>query len=239
MAKRKSPSQNQQSNDGRGLRLFFVGLKRHIFRVVFRIVAGLVFIFLLVLFGLRIFDPPYTVKMAVHRLKIGPVISEPVETDQLPRYVKLAFIAAQDSQFCQHWGFNVRAIRAHPSEGGGASISQQLAHNLFFPSGENGYSRLVASIATLLIEIVMSKERILELYLNTHPFGGGVFGVAAAAKASINKPVEEISEEESAELAALFISNLKTEDTPTPDAKVIFDGTRLLEKDERSACIEG
>ena len=233
MAKKNSP---KQFNDG--LRLFFLGLIRHILRVVFRLVAGVVVIFLLVLFGLSMFDPPYTVKMAAHRLNIGPVISEPTESDLLPRYVKLSFITAQDSQFCQHWGFNVRAIRAHPS-GGGASISQQLAHNLFFLSGESGFSRLVSSFATLLIEIVMSKERILELYLNTHPFEGSVFGVAAAAKVSFNKPVEEISKKESAELAALFISNLKTEDSPTPDVKTIFDGAQLLEKDERSACIEG
>ena len=187
---------------------------------------------------LAVADPPFTAGMAAHYLKSGPFTHESVDIGSLPRHLPLAFVAAEDSEFCRHWGFDVGAIRSS-SKGGGASISQQTARSLFLWQGESGLLRILESVATGTMELVLSKRRIVEIYLSINDYGGGIYGVAAAAESSFGKAAAELDEEESALLAARFGSGETSTAKLEQRAKKILEGARLLSDDSRSACIDG
>lgn len=245
MAKNKSPNdhcQQQQGVDPKTNR-FWQRLKRHVLRGTVWTVSFIVLALISVLLLLSVFDPPYTVKMASHRISAGPISHETIEFERLPLHVNLAFIAAEDSQFCLHWGFDVKAIRAQHQDRGGASISQQTVQNLFFLGNRNGISRLAGSVVTLMVEMIMSKRRILDLYLNTNDFGDGTFGVAAAAKENFGKPITDLSAEESAQLASLFTTKshrgMRNDEALQRHSEIILNGVKLLAKDKRSQCIDG
>lgn len=245
MAKNKSPDdhrQQQQTVDSEASR-FWKRLKRHVLRGTAWAASFIVLALISALLLLSVFDPIYTVKMVSHRINSGPVNHETIEPERLPLHVNLAFIAAEDSQFCLHWGFDVKAIRAQHQDRGGASISQQTVQNLFFLGNHSSISRLAGSVITFMLEMIMSKQRILDLYLNTNDFGDGIFGIAAAAKESFGKPVTDLSEEESAQLASLFAHqshrNITTDEALQRHSETILNGAKLLAKDKRSQCIGG
>jgi monofunctional biosynthetic peptidoglycan transglycosylase len=129
-------------------------------------------------------------------------------------HLKRAVIAAEDSRFVQHDGFDWEGIRKayekNVREGevvaGGSTISQQLAKNLFL-SGERTWWRKAQEAAiTVILEIVMGKRRILELYLNVIEWGEGVFGAEAAARHHFNVSAAQLSPEQAARLAAMVPS---------------------------------
>ncbi len=126
-------------------------------------------------------------------------------------HLKRAVIAAEDAKFLQHDGFDWDGIRKayekNVREGevvaGGSTITQQLAKNLFL-SGDRAWWRKAQEAAiTLMIEIIMEKRRILELYLNVIEWGEGVFGAEAAARYHFNTSAAELTPDQSARLAAM------------------------------------
>jgi monofunctional biosynthetic peptidoglycan transglycosylase len=134
-----------------------------------------------------------------------------VSLDQIPRQMQLAVIASEDQRFAEHWGIDVVATEAAiqaelkgRGKGGGSTITQQLAKNLFLWE-ERSYLRkgLEWGIAGLM-EIFWSKERILEVYLNTAQFSKADYGVGAAAQNLFGKPVSKLNASEAALLAAVL-----------------------------------
>jgi penicillin-binding protein 1A len=133
----------------------------------------------------------------------------------LPRYVPLAFVSIEDSRFFQHQGVDpirvIGAIRDNVIGGfgstGGSTITMQLARNLFpqqLPPGEKSIRRKLAEVKLALeMERKLSKERILELYLNHIYLGAGAYGIEAAARTYFNKPASQLSITEAATLAGL------------------------------------
>lgn len=130
---------------------------------------------------------------------------------EIPRPVQLAVIAAEDQRFAEHWGIDVQAteaaIRAEwrgRAKGGGSTITQQLAKNLFLWE-ERSYLRkgLEWGIAALL-ELFWPKERILEVYLNTVQFSKADYGVGEAARNLLRKPVSQLTAADAALLAAVL-----------------------------------
>ena len=123
----------------------------------------------------------------------------------------LALVAAEDQLFPQHGGFDHEAIQsalAGNREGGrirGAStISQQTAKNLFLWSGRSWPRKGLEAWYTVLLEALLPKRRILELYVNVAEFGDGIYGAEAAAQRFFNKPAARLSHAESARLAAVL-----------------------------------
>jgi penicillin-binding protein 1A len=128
--------------------------------------------------------------------------------------VVLAFLAAEDQDYYGHHGYSIAGIlrasihnarnpRAAKLEGG-ATISQQLAKNLFLAGQEPSLARKVKEIVlSRRIEAALSKDRILELYLNQIYFGGAAWGIAAASEQYFGKEPLELSIAEAAYLAAL------------------------------------
>lgn len=126
--------------------------------------------------------------------------------------LKRAVVVSEDARFMQHWGFDWRGIRramerneeaGHPVAGG-STISQQLAKNLFL-SGKRTYTRKAQeALITVMLELTMSKRRILELYLNTAQFGNRIFGAEAAAEHYFGVSAAQLSPEQAAQLAVML-----------------------------------
>jgi monofunctional biosynthetic peptidoglycan transglycosylase len=132
--------------------------------------------------------------------------------DRISAHLKRAVIAAEDAKFIDHEGFDwegiQRALEKNQKRGkvvaGGSTISQQLAKNLLL-SGERSYLRKAQeAIVTLMLEQVMSKRRILEIYLNVAEWGEGVFGAEAAARHYFGVSAANLSPDQAARLAAML-----------------------------------
>ena len=130
---------------------------------------------------------------------------------KISRNLKRALIAAEDSTFVEHEGFDwdgiQLAIEKNRARGktvaGGSTITQQLAKNLFL-SPEKSYLRKgQEAIITLMLEHMLDKERILELYLNVIEWGNGIFGAEAAARRYYGVSAAQLSAEQAAKLAAM------------------------------------
>jgi len=126
-------------------------------------------------------------------------------------HLKRAVIAAEDATFMEHDGFDWKGIRnayeRNLREGevvaGGSTISQQLAKNLFL-TGERAWWRKAQEAAiTVMIELIMDKRRILEIYLNVIEWGELVFGAEAAARYHFGVAAADLSPEQAARLAAM------------------------------------
>ena len=139
-----------------------------------------------------------------------------VPYDKINRSLKLAVVASEDSNFTEHdgvewdairkaWEYNQKQEEAGRSKmRGGSTITQQLAKNLFLSSSRSYVRKGQELVLTYMIEHVMSKERILELYLNVAEWGVGVFGAQAAAKHYFNVPAANLGASQSARLAAML-----------------------------------
>ena len=137
-----------------------------------------------------------------------------VPYDRISAHLKRAVVAAEDARFLDHEGFDwemiqkamVKNERRGRVVAGASTISQQLAKNLFL-SGERSWLRKgEEAIITWMMEQVMSKRRILELYLNAAEWGEGVFGAEAAARHHFGVSASALSPEQAAWLAAILPS---------------------------------
>jgi len=125
--------------------------------------------------------------------------------------LKRALIAAEDAKFLNHDGFDWQAIQRAASKNlkrgkvvaGGSTISQQLSKNLFLSGRRSPWRKLQEAAITVMIETVMSKRRILEIYLNVIEWGDGVFGAEAAAWHYYRSGAGRLSAGQSARLAAM------------------------------------
>ena len=141
----------------------------------------------------------------------GEIRRYPVQIDQVPARVKQAFIAAEDSKFYEHQGIDptgiARAVwqivsRKEGRVAGGSTITQQVARQWFL-SSEYSYTRkLVEMMLAVRIEKMLTKDEILELYLNKSFFGNRSYGVAAAAEYYYGKTLDQLTLAETATLVS-------------------------------------
>jgi len=134
-----------------------------------------------------------------------------VDLNKISLHAPIAVVAAEDQKFPEHWGFDRESIeeawveRANGIRVRGAStISQQVAKNLYLWPGRSFLRKGVEAYFTVLIELLWSKHRIIEVYLNIAEFGNGVFGIAAAGKTFFKKPPIHLTRWECALLAAVL-----------------------------------
>ena len=140
-----------------------------------------------------------------------------VPLDRIPRYVVDAVIVAEDGTFFANGGvdwFEVREsiakdIRERRAVRGASTITQQVAKNLFLSTSKDPVRKLKELIITGLLAHELSKERILEIYLNIIEWGPGVYGIEAAAETYFGKPASALSLDEGARLAAVIPSPLR------------------------------
>lgn len=134
----------------------------------------------------------------------------------LPAHVGRAVVAAEDGSFWTHCGFDFKEMRvagASLLQGkrarGASTITQQLLKNLFGSTSRNPVRKLYDFALTLPAEIVLGKERILELYLNNVEWGPGIFGVDEAARHHYGVGARNLSRTQAAGLAALLPNPLR------------------------------
>ena len=130
---------------------------------------------------------------------------------KISSHLKRAILVAEDDRFVDHEGFDwdgiQKAINKNQKQGkvvaGGSTISQQLAKNLFL-SGERSMLRKgEEALITLMMERILAKERILEIYLNVIEWGDGVFGAEAASRHYFGVTAAQLSQQQAAKLAAM------------------------------------
>ena len=134
-----------------------------------------------------------------------------VDYPQISNHLKRAVIASEDSKFVNHEGFDWEGIeKAYEKNlkkgklvAGGSTISQQLAKNLFLSSKRTPWRKGEEVIVTLMLEKMLSKQRILEIYLNVIEWGNGVFGAEAAARHYFKTSANGLGKTQAAKLAAM------------------------------------
>ena len=152
-----------------------------------------------------------------------------VPYDSISPNLKRALIAAEDAKFAEHGGFDWdgihNALEKNRNKGhvvsGGSTITQQLAKNLFLTPDKSYWRKGQEAVVTVLLEAMLPKRRILEIYLNVIEWGNGVFGAEAAAHRYFGVSAAHLSAEQAARLAAM---------TPSP---------RLFERNPGSPYIAG
>jgi monofunctional biosynthetic peptidoglycan transglycosylase len=134
-----------------------------------------------------------------------------VPYSRISPHLKRAVIAAEDAKFTDHEGFDWEGIeKAYEKNlkkgkivAGGSTISQQLAKNLFLSTKRTPWRKLEEALITLMLEQMMNKRRIFEIYLNVIEWGSGVFGAEAAARHYYSTSAAGLAPEQAARLAAM------------------------------------
>jgi penicillin-binding protein 1A len=144
----------------------------------------------------------------------GGQYAPPVEVDRLPAYVPAAFVAIEDRRFYHHSGFDAigmaRALAADVGHGriveGASTITQQLARNLFLSPDQTVERKAQEVVLAVMLERRYTKKQILALYLSRVYFGGGAYGLEAAAQRFFDKPASRLTLAEAATLAGVLKS---------------------------------
>ena len=137
-----------------------------------------------------------------------------VPLSNISPYLIKAVLIAEDDKFWRHEGFDYEAIRkaierdlkAKRLKFGGSTLSQQLARNLYLSPEKSLLRKMSEALITWRMEKVLSKRRILELYLNVVEWGEGIFGIEAASRHYYGKPSSELTAFEATRLAAILPS---------------------------------
>lgn len=191
-------------------------------------------------------NPPTTPYMISESRRLGGIDHEWTPLEEIAPEMARSVVAAEDARFCQHWGFDVAAIRAAIDAGGtrGAStISQQVVKNVYLWHGRSWFRKALEAMLTPAVELVWSKRRILEVYLNVAEMGDGVFGVEAAARTQFGVSAADLTADQAARLAAILPdpkgrSAAEPSDWVRARARSIAGGAATIAADGRAACFE-
>ncbi len=194
----------------------------------------------------RFVNPPTTIYIAQETVRLGGVDRDWARWDQIAPVMARSVVAAEDANFCLHWGFDMAAIRDALEDGanrGASTISQQVVKNVYLWHGRNWSRKAMEAVLTPAMEAVWPKRRILEVYLNVAEFDEGVFGIEAAAQHYFDIHARDLSALQAARLAAV-LPDPKGRSASAPSdwlrrrAARIADGAALIAKDGRAACFE-
>lgn len=247
-ARKTKPSRKRTRKPARAslLTRFGFWLRKWLRRLVW---AGVICVLLLVgwVALYRYVDPPGGIYMWQEQRRLGQIEHEWVDMEQIAPVMARSVVAAEDANFCRHFGFDMRAIRAALAEGGGrgaSTISQQVVKNTFLWHGRNWVRKGLEAVLTPLVELIWGKERILEVYLNIAEFDEGVFGVGAASRRHFQTTAAALSPNQAARLATVLPSPQRRDaSTLSPilqrRANMIADGAATIARDDRSACFRG
>ena len=192
----------------------------------------------------RFINPPITLLMIGRNIerkadgKTFKLEKEWVPFEEISDNMKRAAVSAEDQLFLTHMGFDLKAIEkayADNTKGknvkGGSTISQQTAKNVFLWPGRSWLRKGFEAYFTLLIEVLWSKERILEVYLNVIEMGDGIYGAEAAAQAYYGKSCRKMTRGQAALVAACFPNPRRW--TPAQPTKYIKKRQYLIMRNMR------
>jgi monofunctional glycosyltransferase len=196
----------------------------------------------------RFVEAPGTVLMLTRAAEGETIRHKSIPISKMSPHIVRAVIAAEDSRFCSHDGFDVKAIqeamRLNADGGrvrGGSTISQQTAKNLFLWPERSWLRKGFETYFTGLVEFMWPKRRIIEAYLNAAEWGDGVFGIEAAAQARFGVAAADLTPLQAARLAAVLPSpNRWKADSPGPyvrrRAAAIVQRARVVRSEHLAGC---
>lgn len=241
MAKRKS-SKRSKRRTPRKTKTWRATLTRGVTR---GLVAVAIVATCIILLG-RFVAPWTTPYMFTEGRALGGVSYTWVRIEDIAPVMARSAVAAEDANFCNHWGFDMAAIRDAIEDGGtrGAStLSQQTVKNLYLWHGRTYTRKALEALLTPALEALWPKRRIIEIYLNIAEFDAGVFGVEAAARHYFGTSAANLTATQAARLAAI-LPNPKVRSASQPSdfvrqrAVSIMDGAETIRRDGRAACFE-
>lgn len=169
--------------------------------------------------------------------------------DNIDRNLVSAVIAAEDSRFCEHFGFDAEAIEQAMKENmeggrirGGSTISQQTAKNVFLWQGGGYFRKGLEAWFTFWIELVWGKRRIMEVYLNVAETGIGTYGAEAGSQRYFGHSAARLSADEASRMAAALPSPKKRA-VKNPGGWLARHGNRIerrigiVRRDGLDACV--
>lgn len=186
---------------------------KKIFKFILKLISGLILFSIFMVLLYKWLPVPFTPLMAIRYFE-NP--EEKIQHSWVPRqdisrHLQLSVIASEDQNFVNHNGFDFKAIEKAIEDNqkgkrvrGASTISQQTAKNVFLWPGRNWFRKGLEVYFTFLIETFWSKERILEVYLNSIEMGRGIYGAEAAARHWFNKSAANLSIYEAAAIAAVL-----------------------------------
>ncbi len=187
---------------------------RKLIRFIFRIVWSFFILSILWVLIYIWFDVPATPLMGIRKLqseKKYTIEHQWVPLSAISKNLQLAVIYSEDQRFMEHQGFDKKAIEkvilAHKSGKrlrGASTISQQTAKNVFLWGDRSWIRKGLETYFTFLIEFFWSKERILEVYLNSIEMGNGIYGAEKASQFWFHKSALDLNKEEAAAIASIL-----------------------------------
>ena len=195
---------------------------KNITKTLLKIVLAFLFVTSLLIIIFRFLPIPsssFMIQKRISNLFIGNsenINYDWVEYHKISNSIKLAVIAAEDQKFFDHFGFDLKSIsqaidqnKRNKKVRGASTITQQTAKNLFLWSGKSFVRKGLEAYFTLLLEILWSKERVLEVYLNIAEFGENVYGVKAASQKFFNKDPKKLTYNNAASLASVLTNPVR------------------------------
>ena len=219
---------------------------RWVLRWTFRITALVTVVAVLVIAAHAVMTPHKTFYMRQEAKRLGEIDHVWVPYGEIAPVMARAVVAAEDANFCNHWGFDMSAIRNAIEAGGnrGAStISQQTVKNVYLWHGRSWSRKALEALITPVVEVIWSKQRIVEVYMNIAEFDEGVFGVEAASHHYFGVGPSDLRAQQAAQLAAV-LPNPKKRSASRPTANLrkraasIRDGAATIRRDGRAAGFE-
>jgi monofunctional biosynthetic peptidoglycan transglycosylase len=225
--------------------------KRHPLRRFLRWIAGALAVLVaipLVLTPLYIIVDPVSVPMLMRYLTGQRVEREWRDIADISDRLKASVVMSEDGQFCRHWGIDVGALRAEVDDllagrpaRGASTITMQVARNLFLWNGRSFIRKGLEIPLAVYIDLILSKQRIMEIYLNIAEWGpDGEFGVAAGASASFGIEPQNLPWDRAALLVtALPNPHVRLPGNPGPNQRRIAGiiEERAREYGQRAACV--
>lgn len=208
---------------------------RRLLKITIALVAAFYACTVAALFALRSVNPPFTAVQAQRRIESW-IHKTPyhkrclfVPLNRISVDFQHAVIAAEDSRFYQHHGFDWEEVRNAVEEEsqdgrlrGASTLTQQLVKNLFLSTSRSFIRKGIEFTLVPLAEHILGKRRILELYLNVVEWGPGVWGAEAAAEYHYGIPAARVTRDEGARLAAILPSPLRRKPARMNDYSVII-----------------
>lgn len=162
-----------------------------------------------------------------------------ISADEIPDHLKLAVIASEDQRFYSHWGLDLTAIDKALEEKekrgrirGASTITQQVAKNLFLSPAQNYLRKGIEAGIAVLIELLWTKGRILEVHVNIAEFGPGIYGINKASEYYYGKPASGLDPTESARMATV-LPNPKIIEPEPPSEYVLGRSQWILQNMEQ------
>ena len=189
---------------------------RNFFRKLFKFIIFLLVLPWIYALLLNFINPPITITQVSNLIDGYGLNRNYLSGNEIPENALWAVVGAEDQNFARHNGFDMEGIQKaleSNKEGkklrGGSTISQQTAKNVFLWQGRSWLRKGLETYCTFVLETVLSKRRILEIYLNIAEMGKGTFGLGAAAEYYFQKPAASLSQTEINRIVAALPSPKK------------------------------